>query len=370
MIDYTGNRHNEKYTYKRVSWDTWAEHEAYPYITEGSLELAADSDLKVTGSFSFEGSELPDTSDMLRVYYDFDDDNGEHAHIALATLFISYADVEHTDTISGIKSKGTLDGASMLKALQQKIYGAPFTITANTNAIYKAVTLIKECGLNVEYTPDITVLSSDHTFDAGATYLDIIEWLCNTAGYIPAIPDAYGTIQLQPFTDTVNQTAAVSFTNDDNSIMYPELSVANDWADTPNVVRLLYNTDKACIIAEARNMSGSRASLDARGGREQTYYEETSELPDGSAKLTSLIDLADAKLRELSADIEYVTISHAYRPLMIYELIQVNYSEMSWSGTLDTLSISLTPGTKCQSKIKRELYDNIQVTKSGQVLRS
>ena len=370
MIDYTSNRHNETYTYKRVAWDNWVEHESYPYITEGSLELAADSDLKVTGSFTFEGSELPNTADLLRVYYDFDDDNGEHAHIALATLFIAYAELEHVDTVLGIKSKGTLDGSSVLKVLQHKIYGAPFTVTANTNAIYKAVTLIKECGLNVEYTPDITVLAADHTFDSGVTYLDIINWLCDTAGYTPATPDAYGTVQLQPYTDTINQSAAVTFKNDDNSIMYPELNVANDWANTPNVVRLLYNTDQACISAEARNESGSRASLDARGGREQTYYEETSELPDNAAKITSLVDLAESKLRELSCDIEYVTISHAYRPLTLYELVQVNYSNMTWSGTLDTLSISLTPATKCQSKIKRELYDNILVTKSGQILRS
>lgn len=370
MADYKGNRHNETFIYKRVSWGTWAEHEAYPFITSGSLELAADSDLKVTGSFEFEGNELPDTSDMMRVYYEFDDDSGEHVKNALATLFVSFADVEHVDTLTGIKSKGSLDGSSVLKVLEHKIYGAPFTITANTNAIYKAVTLIKECGLNVEYTPDVTILSADHTFDSGSTYLEIINWLCETAGYTPAYPDPYGTVQLQPFTDTLNNTPDAIFTNDDESIMYPELNVNNDWSDTPNVVRLLYNTDKACISAEARNESGSRASLEARGGREQTYYEETSELPDDANRLTSLVDLAETKLRQLSCDVEYVTISHAYIPLSPYQSIQVNYSNMTWTGTLDTLDITLEPATKTQSKIKRELYDNIVVTKSGEVLRS
>ena len=369
MVDYLGNRHNEVYTYKRVAWSNWAEHENYPYITEGSLEYSADSDLKVSGSFAFEGDQVPDTADMLRVYYDFDDDAGEHAHIALATLFTAYADIEHVDTIKGIKSKGTLEGTSMLSVLQNRIYGAPYIIMANTNVIYKAVQLIKECGLNVEYTPDITVLEADHTFDSGATYLDMVNWLCSTAGYSPATPDAYGTIQLQPYTDTLNQNNGVTFTNDDNSIMYPEVSVSNDWADTPNVVKLLYNTDQACIVAEARNESGSRASLDARGGREQTSYEEISELPDNTNKLTYLVDLAESTIRELSCDIEYVTISHAYRPLNINEQVNVKYADMVWSGTLDTLNISLTPGTKCQSKIKRELYDNILVTKSGEVIR-
>ena len=174
MADYTGNRHNEVFTYKRVAWDNWVEHEAYPWITGGSLEYAADSELKVTGSFDFEGNDLPNTSDMLRVYYDFDDDNGEHAHIALATLFTAYSELEHVATSTGIKSRGTLDGSSVLKVLQHKIYGAPFTVSANDNAIYKAVTLIKSVGLNVDYTPDVTVLGADHTFDSGVTYLDIV----------------------------------------------------------------------------------------------------------------------------------------------------------------------------------------------------
>ena len=369
MADYTGNRHNETFTYKRVSWDNWVEHEAYPFITSGSLELAADSELKVTGSFEFEGNELPNTSDLMRVYYDFDDDNGEHVRNVLATLFVSYSDPQYNATSRGIKTHGTLDGSSVLKALADKKYGAPFTVTANDNAIYKAVTLIKSIGLNVEYTPDHTVLGADHTFDSGVSYLEIVNWLCDAAGYSPAVPDAYGTVQLQPFTDILTQDAAYTFANDDKSIMYPEVQANNDWASTYNVVRLLYNTDQACIIAEAKNMSGSRASLDARGGREQTYYEETSELPEDTAKLEALINLAESKLRELSCDVEYVTISHAYIPLMINEAIRVNYSELTWTGTLENLNIELTPAVKCQSKIKRELYDNITVEKTGEVLR-
>lgn len=369
MADYTGNRYNEVFTYKRVSWDNWVEHESYPWITEGSIELAADSELKATGSFSFEGGELPNTSDLMRVYYDFDDEQGEHVTQALGTFFVAYSELEHVATSTGVKSKGSLNGASVLKVLQDKIYGAPFTVSANDNAIYKAVTLIKSVGLNVDYTPDVTVLGADHTFDSGATYLDIVSWLCDTAGYSPAVPDAYGTVQLQPFADTLVQDIGAVFTNDDKSIMYPELNVNNDWAETPNVIKLLYNTDQACITAKASNLSGSRASLDARGGREQTYYEETSELPENTSKLTALVNLAEAKLRELSCDVEYVTISHAYRPLNINQLVQVNYSNMTWTGTLTNFTIELTPAVKCQSKIKRELYDNITVEKTGEVLR-
>lgn len=368
-MEWTGNRHNETYTYKRVAWSNWQEHEAYPWITSGSLEYSANSELKVTGSFDFEGLEVPDTSDLLRVYYSFDDDNGEHVATPLATLFVSYAGLKHIDTREGVKSQGTLDGESVLKVLKDKIYGAPFTVQRGTNAIYKAQELIKSCGLNVRYTPSITVLSADHTFDSGASYLEIVDWLCETAGYTPAYPDALGTVKLQPYTDILRQAPTRTFINNELSIMYPEVEEANDWQSTPNVVKLFYNTDLACIIAEARNESGSRVSLDARGGREQTYYDEIGELPEDASRITSLVDLAEAKLRELSCDVEYVSFEHAYVPLDVYELVEVKYSTMDWSGTVENTSIDLAPTTKAQTKLKRELYDEIIVTKQGEVLR-
>ena len=369
MADWYGNRHNERYTYKRVSWIDWTEHEEYPFITSGSLELSSTSELAVTGTFDFEGMELPNTSDLMRIYYDFDDDNGEHVQRVLATLFVEYAGLKHYDTVKGVKSKGSLEGSSVLKVLQDKIYGAPFTVTRNTNAIYKAQELIRSCGLQVSYTPSITAIGADHTFDSDATYLDIVNWLCEAANYTPAYPDAMGVVVLAPYGSILRQDSVATFKNDDNSIMYPELDEANDWQKTPNVVKLFYNTDQACIIAQARNHSGSRVSLDARNQREQTYYEEVGELPDNKSKLTSLMDMAEDILRKKSCDIEYVTFEHAYIPVIPYQTITVEYANMTWTGTIDDTSVSLEPSTKAQTKLKRELYTDVIVTKSGEVLR-
>lgn len=368
-MNYYGNRHNETYTYKRVAWENWTEHENYGYITGGSLELSTDSDMFVSGNFTFEGLELPDTTDLMRVYYSFTDDDGEAVSLPLATFCVTYAGLTYEDSTSGMVASGTINGISILSILKEKIYGAPFTVTRNSNAIYKAQDLIKQVGLNVEYTPSVKVLSADHTFPVGASYLDIVTWLCNEAGYTAPYPDAYGTIQLQPLADTLGGESVATFKNDDDSIMYPELEEANDWQSTPNVVKLFYNTDLACITAKAENVSGSMASLDARGGREQTYFEEIGELDDDGNRLTTLLDRAEELLRKLSCDVEYITLKHAYIPLYPYQQITVNYSEMEWIGTIENMTIELAPSTVTQTKIKRELYDVIEVEKSGEVLR-
>lgn len=369
MANWHGNRHEETYTYKRVSWEGWQECEDYGTITEGSVELSAESELKVSGSFSFEGGEAPDVNDLMRIYYSFVDDYGETAWEPVATLLCEYTSTEYFATEGSVNISGSLEGVSVLYVLQNKIYGQPFTVTRNTNCIYKAQEMIRQCGLNVEYTPGNKVLSADHTFQADNTYLDIVNWLCRAAGYNDAFPDAYGTVQLQPYENMQRQDGSVVFANDEQSIMYPEVEADNDWQTTPNVVKLLYNTDTACVVAQAKNINGSKASLANRGNREITYYEETSEIDTDGSVLTNLINLAETTLREQSSDIEYVIFSHAYMPIQPYDPITVQYSDLEWTGNADNVSIELSPSTKTQTKVKRVLYDVITVEKSGEILR-
>lgn len=367
-MDYFGNRHGERFIFKRVSPDTYLEHGSYDYITEGSLELSTESDLVVTGSFSFEGYEIPDTKDLIRIYYRFTDDFSDTQSHPLATLFTSYSALRYTDTTKGLKAAGTLEGQSVLTVLQEDIYGAPFIVTRNTNPIYKAQQLIREHGLLVEYEPSSYVMSSDQTFDAGTDFLEIVKWLVEAAGYV-MYPDEMGVIQLKPYDDLQRADAKMIFKNDKRSIMYPELEAENSLQETPNVYKLLYNVDTCCMLATARNLSGSRASLDARGGRAQVKFEETGELPEKGNRLENLMNKAVDELKKASADVEYVTMTHAWVPLYVYDQVKIQYADLTWQGGLENVNISLKPATETQSKIKRVLYDEILIDKTGEYLR-
>jgi len=81
MSDWYGNRAKESYTYRRVKWspgnpDHLHESADYGNVTSGKVELSAFSDLKATCSFEFMGTEVPDTIDLVRIYYGFEDDAG------------------------------------------------------------------------------------------------------------------------------------------------------------------------------------------------------------------------------------------------------------------------------------------------------
>ena len=368
-VDYHSNRYDERFIYRRVAWGTWQEHEDYDYITNGSIEQSASSELKVTGNFDFEGYVLPNVSDLIRVYYSFRDDNDISAMVPVATLLVSYAGLDHKDTTKGIKSSGSLDGQSVLAILDDKKIGTPMTVRRNSNAVYEAEQLAIECGLQTNAEPSSMSLSTDHTFDAGSSYLDMVNWLLTTAGYTEAFPDANGVVQMLSYAASQQRTDYTVFANDDESIMYPEIEQNNDWQSTPNVVRLIYNTDDACISAWAANNTGSRASIDARGGREITYFDEVSDLGEGVSKANSLRELAEQTLLEKSSDIEYVTFEHAYVPLKVFDPVRVIYSDMEWAGNVDNISIDLSPATKTQTKVKRIMAADIEYTSGAESYR-
>lgn len=393
MAELTGNRFRERYIFRRVEWPTHQERGSYDYITGGSIEQAVDSELKVTGSFEFEGLETPDVNDLIRIYYEFIDDYGEKFKKPLATLFVSYADVTHVDTLDGIKTSGTIEGGSVLNVLRNAMVGRPYTVKKNVNAIYGATLICRELGLLVNAEPSSAVISADHTFEGGTTYLEIVNWLLDSAGYLPAYPDEMGIVQMISL-DTYNAAVydkdalypannlypedtlypygkdqrGYYFKNDERSIMLPEVEESNDWQTSPNVVRLLYNMDDACIISSAQNMDGSKASLNNRGGREMTYFEEVSELGSGDKRQT-MYDLAVAKLQELSTDVEVVQFKHAYVPIRIYDPVLIQYADRQWSGKVDNMVVDLSPSTECQTKIKHVLSEDITIEARAEVLR-
>ena len=363
-MDWYGNRYSETYTYVRVSWDGWNEFESYDYITDGSLEISTSSSLKVSGSFTFEGFDLPSTNDLVRVYYSFYDSYGEQERVALATLFVDYSSLNYTDTLAGVKSQGSLNGKSVLCLLEEDVYGPPYTVRRGQNPILEAVKIIKDCGLNVNYIPTGKVLSVDYTFNEGTNYLEMVNYLCTQAGYYEAYPDAYGTVLLMPITS--EDSADLVFANDDNSIMYPEISDETNLSEAHNVVKIGYSSASMFIYAEARNLSGSPISLDQTGGRRSVLYEQASDIDEGANHNAEIQRIATERLRDEAMKVETVTFSHAYVPMNINQAAEVMYTDFNWLGYINNISITLSPATKTQTKIQREEnYDIVISIKTG-----
>ena len=374
MTDWFGNRAKETYTYKRVKWAPgqsghFGEMESYGTIVGGSVELAAFTDAKASCKFSFEGGTPPDTTDLVRIYYSFVDDNGESAETAIGTFFVSYGDIEYVRNGDTLMERGSADGASTLSVLIDRKLGAPYTVDSGTDCVDAANTLVTGFGLptNSPTSPG-TLTTSAHTFEPDDSWLTVVNWLLTSANYQAVYPDPFGTVMIVPYVDPESRDVAATFRDDAQSIMLPEVELANDWYETPNVVRVYYQTDDECLAASASLVSGSRASLAGRGQREVTMVEQVDELSGASqsTRIGNLKKYAKQKLIDNSAEIEKVTFTYAFidgiRP---NDAIAIEYSDMTWKGNVTNMQISLSPSTKCTTKLRRFVSNSLVITTTG-----
>lgn len=372
--NWHGNRANEQYTYKRVLWspgnaDHFGELASYGYITRGSVELAAFTDLKASASFEFEGGTPPDTTDLVRIYYSFDDDAGEHAEMPIGTFFVSYGGVEYVRNGAELMERGRVTGASTLSVLLNKKLGAPYTVAAGVDCVDTANELITGLGL-LTNSPDSNgvVTSTAHTFEPDDSYITVVNWLLTNANYQAVWPDALGTIMLVPYVDPEARAITAIFRDDAQSIMLPEVSTENDWTETPNVARLYYQTDDECLTATAYMRSGARASLAGRGGREVTLVEQVDELSGETQadRIANLEAIARKKLVDNASEIEKVTLKHAFIDgIKPNDAIAIDYSGMTWRGNVVNMSIDLQPSTPCQTKLRRFVPNSLVIETEG-----
>ena len=374
---WDGNRANERYTYRRVKWSPgnaghFGELESYGNITSGSVELAAFTDTKASCSFSFEGGTPPDTTDLVRVYYSFADDDGTEYDTAIGTFFVTYGDVSYTRDGDTLKESGSAEGSSVLSALIERRLGAPYTVDSGTDCVNAAVTLVEGFGLPTNH-PDSpgTLTTSAHTFEPDDSWLTVINWLLTSANYQAAYPDPYGNVMMVPYVDPEARAISYTFRDDRHSIMRPDVSMANDWRETPNVARLYYSTDDECIAASASMVSGARASLAGRGGREVTLVESVDELEGATQadRLDNLKAMARQRLIDQSAEIEKVTLTHAYIDGIVpNSAIAIEYSDMTWKGNVTNMQIDLSPSTQCQTQLRRFVPNSLTITTDGGIL--
>lgn len=368
MTDWFGNRSHERFIFRRVSYPGYLELENYESIIGGSLELSALSPVKVSGSLSFTGEEVPNDHDLVRVYYQFEDDNGDVSKNVLATMFFSVSEPVYRCAIV----EGTMECSSVLVLLQRRKYGLPYTVQAGVNAVNKAVEIIKSLNLPVVATKSNYVLGSDHTFEPDDDYLTIVNWLLEAAGFSSAFVDPMGNVVVEPYIEPTEREARYVFRDDEQSIMLPEVSTPTDYQDTPNVVRLRHMKDSETIWASAVNVDPlSKASTVSRG-YENTLTEDVSEL-EGSTQaqmVANLKTLALKKLIQNSAEIEKVTMTHCWLPIAPNDSVLVDYrlAGIKWRGAVTNAQIELTPAMPCVLSLRNFVRTGIKTTVEGGAL--
>ena len=136
--------------------------------------------------------------------------------------------------------------------------------------------------------------------------------------------DELSRILFLPKQDTASLQPVVTFDDGNSSILYPDFSMSHDLYGIPNVVEVIYSSDKANYYSRIVNDDPNSPISTVNRGREITHRVTNPEL-SGIPAQGQIDEYAKQLLRELST-LEYtVTYKHGYYPIRLGDCVRLNY---------------------------------------------
>ena len=317
MPDWTRSM-QQTYEFHTVDPGTWGEVKRLDNVR--SATITWDSEDETLGSASIEcDDDLSDT--YLRIYLKTIQD-GFTERFCLGTFLCQTPSV----SFDGKVKKSTLDGYTPLIELKEKTMPIGYAIAAGENILERAISYTEESlRAPVVWDADDTELMCDFVSDLEDTRLSYLsDLLANDDRYFDL--DEYCRILFAPYQDINAMQPLWTYTDDNSSILYPDIDISRDLYGVPNVVEVIYSpSDGFPFSSRAINDDkNSMVSTVARG--REIIYRETN--PDVAAGITQeqLDEYAQNLLKEMSS-IEYkLSYTHGYCPVRLNDCVMLNYS--------------------------------------------
>ena len=335
------------YRFRRVSYATRQEIEELSSIEPGgTITRNTNTDLKESGKLTAVGP-LSIGDDLIRIYYVVEDDDGGEEAMAIATMHASvesstYTSATETCTVTLYSALLTLQGAELTASL---------TIPSGTVAVSQAAALITGLGLPVIASPSAKALTADRSYDAGSTYLKVVNDLLDFAGYWSALVDGWGRVVLAPYEAPADRSSVWDFKDGENCIYLPDVSTTTDAFSVPNVCILTSSTSGAGLIGTYTNADPASPYSTVSRGRSIAMTDTVSDAVDQA----DLVTRAKIKLATATSATEITTIKHAYAPVSIGDVVGFAWGRHSLAcdGSVQSQDISLVPSATTTTVLKR-----------------
>ena len=316
MPDWTKSM-KQTFEYFVVDPGTWKDIK--PLRTATRSTISWDLDSETLGSASIDVTDNVDEC-YIRTYL-VTIQNGVKERFPLGTVMVQTPSYK----FDGRVRTNTLDAYSPLIELKETQPEYGYTIMKGTNILERAGQLTREnARAPIVMTTGEKTLYSDFTADVNDTWLSYLGDFLSNANYQYSL-DEMGRILLAPYVRVDEMQPVWTFTDDENSIFYPDMSVSRDLYGIPNVVEVVYSSDGQYYVGRAVNEeSGSPISVKNRGRK--IVYRETSPSFTGTPSQAQVQEYAENLLKKKSS-LEYtVTYKHGYCQNRIGDCVLLNYT--------------------------------------------
>lgn len=343
MPDWSASM-QQTYEFYKVDPDTWGEVKKIDFITSGSVEF--DSSLETKGSASFVATDVFEDQ-YIRPYLMINQ-NKQVTKYPLGTYLCTAPGI----SFSGKNKEINIDGYSPLVELKEKLPPVGYSVLRGKSILDTAYSILFEQmrGPAVRGS-DASVLDADFVANMNDTWLTFITDFIGNIDYELGL-DELGRVLFMPIQDINSLSPRWTYSDNNSSILQPQITVDRDIYNVPNVVEVIYsksnNDTNNTLYSIVKNTDKtSSVSIPSRG--REVVYRETDPKINGEVTKERLDIYANRILKEKSA-LEYkLTYTHGYCPVRVGDCVLLNYERAGLTNIkakVISQRINLTPG--CQ----------------------
>ena len=239
----------------------------------------------------------------------------------------------------------SMDAYTPLLELKDDLPPLGYSILKNDNIMENAYRLIREhARAPVVGTSCSKTLQEDFVANTDDTWLTFVSDLISNAKYHFDL-DELGRILFSPNQDTSSLQPVWTYTDDNSSIISPDVTMDHDLYGIPNVVEVIYSNNNSSYYAKAINDDPNSPTSTISRGREIVHRVTNPDLI-GDPTEGQIQQYAEQLLRDLSS-IEYtLTYTHGYCPVRIGDCVRLNYTR---AGLTDIKAKVISQSIKCET---------------------
>lgn len=322
MIDWTQSM-SQTFEYYEVDPNTWKDKRLLTNITKSSINR--DDSAETLGSASIDADEMFGEA-YIKIYLVVSQ-NGYTEKIPLGVYLIQTPQTSFDGKVKSV----SMDAYTPLIELKEKPVDYGFAIEKGAN-ILKAVYLKARENLRalVIETESNKLLEDDFIANTEDNWLTFLSDLLYKAKYKFYLTED-GIITFAP-QQTMDQLQPVwTYTDDNSSILLPEIDFKHDIYGIPNVVEVVCKIGIEIYHSIVENNDPNSPTSIQQRGRRIIYRDTEPSLPSNPTR-EQVDEYAEKLLRTLN-EVEYeISYSHGYCPVRVGDCVRLNYKRAGLDG--------------------------------------
>lgn len=322
MIDWLSSM-QQTFEYYTVDPNTWRDVKKIENVISSTIDR--DSEAETLGSATITMSEAIGEC-YVRIYL-VAIQNGKTYKVALGTFLVQTP----SWSFDGKTKEISVDAYTPLLELKENLPPIGYSLLEGENIMNMAYRLCRERvrAPVIEAVCD-TNLYDDFVANTNDTWLTFLTDLIENAKYVFDL-DEMGRVLFLPIQETASLQPVWTYTDDNSSILYPDISLDRDLYGIPNVVEVVYSNGKDNYYARVVNDNPNSPISTVNRGRE-IVHRVTNPSLYGDPTENQTKEYAERLLKELSTLECTVTYSHGYCPVRVNDCVRLNYARSGISG--------------------------------------